>query len=94
MKMTKYEAWEGDGIYLLPQSEVQEHMNFGLIEKDARLLYVIEAATWEEASAIHNLRMGWGLYNPQGDPKKCPNNCGCHYYPKGSGRCALCGDIE
>ncbi len=56
------------------------------------LLWRIEAATWEEASAIHHLRMGDGGYQVNGLAKHCPK-CGSMYYPKGSGECWQCGKI-
>lgn len=59
------------------------------VETEAMLLWVIEAATWEECSAIKNLRLGFGPYRPMGEPAKCPM-CPAYYYPKGSGRCC-CG---
>lgn len=59
------------------------------VEPEASLLWVIEAGTWEECQAIKNLRLGFGPYNPSGEPMKCPK-CPAFYYPKGSGRCC-CG---
>ena len=55
------------------------------------LLYIIEAATWEEAMSIHHLRMGWEPYDPGGKAQKCPN-CGAFFYPEGSGLCWSCGN--
>jgi hypothetical protein len=49
-------------------------------------LYDFEAATWEEAMSIHNLRQGFGPYMPAGEPEDCPV-CGVPYYPDGSGVC-------
>ena len=55
-------------------------------------LWRIEAATSEEASAIHHLRLGWGPYKPMGEAKPCPK-CGAMFYPEGSGECWRCGRI-
>ncbi|WP_148314563.1 hypothetical protein [Sorangium cellulosum] len=53
------------------------------------LLWKIEAATYEEAAAVHHLRMGWEPYRPVGDPEPCPR-CSAMFYPDGSGECS-CG---
>lgn len=57
------------------------------------ILYEIEADTWEEAQAVHHVKMGWGPYLPGGNPAPCPNDCGSIYYPEGSGECPGCGKI-
>lgn len=56
------------------------------------LLWRIEAATSEEASAIHHLRLGWEPYKPIGEAAPCPK-CGAMFYPEGSGECWRCGPI-
>lgn len=57
---------------------------------EVRKVYEIYAATPEEASAVHNLRMGFGAYHPMGKAHKCPKkDCSGHYY-LGSGNC-FCG---
>jgi len=43
-------------------------------------LYSIQAATYEEAMAIHHLRMGWNPYRPIGESSPCPKS-GASYYP-------------
>ncbi len=61
---------------------------------DAKLLHEFAAATTEEANAVYNLWMGYSPYQPIGNAKLCPNNCGSHYYPDGSSECPCCGVIE
>jgi hypothetical protein len=56
-------------------------------------LFVVEAATHEEAAAIYNLRMGFGPYTPMGEPANCPH-CDSWYYPQGSGECWQCSGSE
>ena len=90
MKRT-YEAWEAPGqVALLPEGRAAEDKRKGLLPEEAVLLYRLEAATPEEASAIHNLRMGFGPYNPMGEPAPCPK-CDAWFYPEGSGECWRCG---
>ena len=89
---TKYEAWETeDGAALLP-SEQMEKWRTNPAMRLVKKLYEIEAATGEEASAIHYLRMGFGPYKPAGEPEPCPK-CGAWFYPQGSGQCWRCGQI-
>jgi hypothetical protein len=57
--------------------------------QEIQTLYEFEAATWEEAMAIHHLRMGWGPYNPRCNAEECPQ-CKAVYYPEGSGQCWRC----
>jgi hypothetical protein len=91
--MTIYEAWEDPGEHsfaLVRKSQPDMRSKLGL-SADARLLYKIEACSFEEAAAIHSLRMGWGAYHPAGIAKPCPN-CGANFYPEGSGECWRCGN--
>jgi len=56
------------------------------------LLYEFEAATWEEAMAVHHIRMGWRPYVPEGEAEVCPVHGGyVVFYPDGSGTCWKCG---
>jgi hypothetical protein len=92
MKRT-YEAWEtedGGNAFITSDRVEAEHKSTAtrLISK----LFEVEAYTPEEASAIYNLRMGWGPYKPMGDPAPCPN-CGSWFYPGGSGDCWRCGNV-
>lgn len=89
----RFEAYSAsDGIIFASVESIEDQRAKGLLEREAQLLYVLEADTWEEALSIHNLRMGWGPYNPMSDPEPCPK-CGAWFYPKGSGQCWRCGDI-
>ena len=93
---SRYEAWfdeeNGSLTFALPeQIEMQRKDN--LLSDDAKLLHVVFADTPEEAMAVHNIKMGWGAYNPPGESEDCPNGCGAKYYPKGSGVCPNCGRI-
>lgn len=86
-----YECWqEPDGVMLLRDDRVAVYRAIGQMTEDARLRYVITAATGEEASSIHSLRQGFGPYNPMGEPDKCPV-CAEWFYPLGSGECWNCG---
>jgi len=53
------------------------------------MIYILKAETFEEAMAVHNLRMGFSPYQPMGEPIKCPQ-CSHGYYYLGSGKC-FCG---
>jgi hypothetical protein len=98
MKKT-YEAWAEikDGVWsnlaFATTETIQEHKTRGLLASDSRLLHRVEADTWEEACAVHHLKMGWKPYDP-GKPAPCPRNCGSTYYPEGSGECPNCGKVR
>jgi hypothetical protein len=88
-----YEAWRdpADGSVLLTTGEeARRQRAAGLLSAAAELAWRFEAATWEEANAIHSLRMGWEPYRPAGRPAPCPA-CGAMYYPEGSAQCWQCG---
>ena len=53
------------------------------------VLWRVEAATWEEAMAIRNLRCGYAPYQPVGEASPCPE-CGSLHYADGSGQCWNC----
>lgn len=53
------------------------------------MLWRIEVGSYEEAAAIHNLRLGLNPYVPEGDSAPCPN-CGSMYFPENSGQCWNC----
>jgi hypothetical protein len=91
--MATYEAWRdpADGsISLATPEQVAAERARGLLSAAAELLYRFDAATWEEAKAIHALRMGWEPYRPLGPPAPCPR-CGAAYCPQGSAQCWRCG---
>lgn len=90
--MKTYEVWsEGDAteVTLAPVASIVEQKEKGLIGPKAQLLYRFDAATWEEAQAIHHLRMGWEPYRPAGESNLCPK-CDSTVYPEGSGECWKC----
>jgi hypothetical protein len=92
----EYQAWSDptDNSTTLTLAEnIKEQLAEGILSPNAGLIYKIEAHTFEEASAIHHLRMGWGPYIPIGEPRQCPNQCGSMFYPDGSGECPNCGKI-
>jgi hypothetical protein len=88
-----YEAWSDlvDNCICISFFETGT-TQFGISEK-AKLLYRIEADTYEEAHAVHHIKMGWEPYVPIGNPHDCPNSCGAVYYPEGSGECPNCGKL-
>src|SRR5688572_12171838 len=90
--VTTYEGWRdpADGSVLLTTAEeAARERATGLLSADATLAWRFDAATWEEANAIHALRLGWEPYRPVGAPAPCPR-CGATYYPEGSGQCWRC----
>jgi len=91
-----FEAWsdpKDDSIQLSDAEHTDESKENNTLSKNAKLLYSIAAATLEEASAIHHLRMGWEPYRPNGKAQPCPNKCGSMYYPESSGECPVCGEV-
>ena len=92
-----YEAWgeeEGDpGSTFASAENIQDMRTRGILSKDAKVVYRIEADTWEEAMAAHYIKQGRSPYVPEGEPSKCPNGCGGWFYPEGSGECPNCGRI-
>lgn len=92
----KYEAWitsDKTQITCGTATDIEENRRKGLLGEEFALLYEIEAATYEEAMAVHHIRMGWEPYKPVGTPEECPNGCGAIYYPKGTGWCRICGPV-
>mgnify|MGYP001558516995 CR=1 FL=1 len=101
--MSYYRAWSDpkDGSITLA---LADELRPSVVGPDATILYEFEAATWEEAMAIHHLRQGWEPYRPAGEPAPCPTpglringkeparpTCGAWYWPEGSGKCWHCG---
>lgn len=69
--MAVYTAWSSkDGSEItMVQGENRPKFADGALQPDCELLlWRIEAATWEEAKSIHNLRMESGPYKPMGSP--------------------------
>lgn len=94
-----YEAWaEGDdpnwkSISLATREGIEEQRAKGLLAPNAKLRYRIEADTFEEALAIHHIKMGWSPFQPAGKAEPCPHSCGALFYPEGSGECPNCGKV-
>jgi len=87
----QFEAWSTeDGVVLGTLASIAEQRSKGLLSSSAQLLYSISAHTWEEAQAIHHLRMGFEPYKPQGVAAVC-SNCSALFYPAGSAQCWQCG---
>jgi hypothetical protein len=91
LMMRTYEAYESESGCSITLVSTDSNGR-DLLEAEATLLYRFDAATGEEASAIHNLRMGWGDYRPVGKSERCPK-CEAWFYPEGSGECWRCGKI-
>lgn len=98
MKET-FEAWmevDSDGsedMMLAPPDVIREMTDKGLLSRDAKLKFRIEADTFEEACTVQHIKMGWSPYQPVGEATACPNLCGALYYPEGSGECPNCGKV-
>jgi hypothetical protein len=91
--MVTYEAWfdpENVSYTLAPVLEIERQRSTGLLSAAAEFLYRFDAATHEEAMAIHHLRLGYEPYRPVGEPRPCPD-CQAWYYPDGSAVCWRCG---
>lgn len=94
--MTSYEAWHDEqecSITLATSEGIQQQLSLRLLSERAKLLHRIEADTYEEAMAVHHIKMGWEPYVPAGEPRECPKGCGAMFYPEGSGECPNCGRI-
>lgn len=88
--METYEAWADElGLTLATTEGILSQRGARLLGPKSRLLYRFEAASWEEANAIHHLRQGWEPYKPMGEAAQCPD-CDANFYPKGSGQCWRC----
>lgn len=90
--LRKFEAWETEDCCALFESASLEEMRANPAMKLLKKPHEFDAATTEEASSIHNLRMGFGPYQPMGAPEPCPK-CGAWFYPEGGGECWRCGLI-
>ena len=92
----RFEAWstaEGDEVTVVPAEEATALSGERPLGAAPTLLYEIQAESWEEAMAVHHVRMGWEPYKPLGKAKACPRGCGALYYPDGSGWCRNCGRV-
>jgi hypothetical protein len=91
-----YEAWVDEPnccIAFATAESIEADRSKGLLSHKARFLHRVEADTWEEAMAVHYIKMGWRPYVPEGESKECPRGCGAMFYPEGSGECPNCGRI-
>jgi hypothetical protein len=91
-----YEAWQDEptcSITFAPPEAIQQERATGSISDGAKLLYRVEADTFEEALAVHHIKMGWRPFVPMGEATECPRGCGAMFYPEGSGECPKCGPI-
>lgn len=90
--MTRYQAFEqSDGPLLVTEDNARTLRELDILLPTDILLYEFDAATPEEASAIHNLRQGFEPYKPMWEAARCPD-CNAWYYPEGSGICWRCGE--
>ena len=93
--LTKYRAYKSESescIMVTVAGKEDELRQQKMFAEDNVLLWEIDAHTYEEMMAIHNLRCGFGPYNPMGEPENCPQ-CSAYFYPQGSGDCWRCGKI-
>ena len=91
-----YEAWRDEAncsITFAPLAAIEEERARGGISDKAILLYRLEADTFEEAMAVHHIKMGWRPFVPMGEARECPKGCGAMFYPESSGECPNCGSI-
>ncbi len=64
---------EGNTVSSFASVENIEDMRArGLFSKDAKLVYRIEADTWEEAMAVHYIKQGRRPYVPEGGAISMP----------------------
>lgn len=87
-----FTAWRSlDGLQtVLAAGEGPPRFADGALQPDCELmLWRIEVGSFEEAQAIHKLRLGHPPYVPRGAPAPCPD-CGSLFYPEGSGQCWNC----
>ena len=90
-----YTAWGKNGApnTIVEGEERPKFINGTLMPDCDEVIFAIQAATWEEAMSIYNLRLGHDPYRPIGEPANCPK-CDAIYYPEGSGECWRCGKAE
>ena len=93
--LTKYRAYKSESescIWVTVAGREAELRKQKMHAEDTVLLWEIDAYTYEEMMSIHNLRCGFGPYNPTGELVNCPK-CAAYFYPQGSGDCWRCGKI-
>jgi hypothetical protein len=58
----KYELWkESDGYSFFPEDSDSAR---NLLRKDAKLVWTVEANSWEEAQSRKHEYLGWDPYKP------------------------------
>lgn len=63
--MIIFEAWEDEnGITFTTKENIVDFRSKSLISNDAKFLYQIEAASYEEAMTLHHIKMEWEPYIP------------------------------
>jgi len=63
--MIIFEAWEDEtGITFTTKENIVDLRSKSLISNDAKFLYRIEAASYEEAMTLHHIKMEWEPYIP------------------------------
>ena len=90
--LTKYECWETDSGYMFGDAAGVASAHADPALQLLQKLFEFEAATYEEAASIYNLRMGHGPCIPMGEAEPCPQ-CSAWFYPRGSGQCWRCGPV-
>ena len=94
MPKIKYQAWkDAESVTCATLKAFNYQKKTGLVDDHILILHIIEAETYEEAMAVHHIKMGWDPYIPAGNAVLCPNNCGSYFYPEGSCTCPKCGEI-
>lgn len=64
----KYELWhsEQENSYTLCEAGRSREC---LLPSDARCIWTVEAASWEEAQTLKHIHLGWEPYKPMNDPQ-------------------------
>lgn len=86
-----FECWEADNSSIVFGTRKSNAKNLPKDQR-VRLIHSVDLPTWEEAMAVHFIRMGWDPYKPEGRPIECPA-CGAMYYPRSSGDCWKCVQV-
>src|SRR5882724_489413 len=79
-----YEVWidkDVDGSMLSSGTaeQMEDQRSKGLLGAKPRLLFTIQAETYEEMLAVRNIQLGWSPYVPNGRPAHCPT-CSAIFY--------------
>lgn len=97
--MKSYEFWveeddQGSSYLLRTAEQMDDERTKGLVGPKAKLMFRIQAETYEEAKAVQNIKLGWSPYVPNGKAACCPHDCGGVFYPAGYHECPNCGPIS